>query len=75
MRFAGETSEMAALFRLVSFRRMNPATNLIQERANSFLTLDKTRRHTQRVAASFGIDGEQLIDSRHNRSCNRVLAI
>jgi hypothetical protein len=54
---------------------MNPATNLIRERANSFLTLDKERTPTQRVAASFSIDGEPLIDSRHNRSCNRVSSI
>ena len=49
MRFAGETYEMAALFRLVSSRRMHPAANLIQARANSSLTLDMARRHTQRL--------------------------
>src|ERR1700687_453155 len=48
------------------------APDIIQERLGSFLTQSMTPSETNHSAASFRVDGKQLVHPRHNRSCNRV---
>ena len=48
------------------------AADIIQERFGSLMTPDVARGNTQRLAARFGVEGEQFVHPRHNRSCNRV---
>src|ERR1019366_1553939 len=48
------------------------ATDILQERLGSFLTQSMTPSETNYSAASFGVDGKQLVHARHNRSCKRV---
>ncbi len=46
-----------------------------REEVGCFLTPNMARGNTQRLAASFSVDGEQFVHPRHNRSCHRVSGI
>src|SRR5208283_6041152 len=48
------------------------ATDITQQRLGSFLTQSMTPSETNSSAASFRVDGKQVVHPRHNRSCNRV---
>src|ERR1039457_3903007 len=56
-------------------RCVDLATNIIEKRLGCFLTPNMARGNTQGLAASFGVDGEQFVYPRHDRSCYRVSGI
>jgi hypothetical protein len=56
-------------------RCLDLATNIIEKRLGCFLTPNMARGNPQRLAASFGVDGEQFVHPRYNRSCHRVSGI
>ena len=50
-------------------RCVDLATNIVEKRLGCFLTPNMARGNTQGLAASFGVDGEQFVYPRHDRSC------
>jgi hypothetical protein len=56
-------------------RCLDLAADFIEKRSRCFLTPDMARRSSQRLAASFCIDGKQFVHLSHNRGCNRISGI
>jgi hypothetical protein len=56
-------------------RCLDLAANIVEKRLGCFLTPNMARCSSQRFASSFGINGKQFVNARHNRSSNRVSGI